>query len=217
MKIPFAEAASHIEKTGRSDSENIFYRLRPMTSDTAALPAANRQHYPGIPLAQVPLNAEPAPAQVATIALSANRYRPDWYELRTQGTEHVAPQERNTDQDTRLLVGALQSAFPARPPRKFDSWEVPSLNVLDCVLSLNRPYDTFCFPRVQEFANRHPTVGTLTGLLELITAYASPLEFSVRVLDYRDEGRAATLVGVVKWLLAVQQRFSGASETSRLT
>jgi len=38
VKVPFAEVASHIEKTGRSNSENIFYRLRPMTSGTAPPP-----------------------------------------------------------------------------------------------------------------------------------------------------------------------------------
>jgi hypothetical protein len=162
-------------------------------------------------------NAEPERARSETSALGANRPRPDWAVLRMAGTERVDPQERNTDQETRLLVAALQSAFPVRLPRKFDSWAVPPLNVLDCVLSLNRLYDTFCLPRVQEFANRHPAVGTLTGLLELINAYTTPLDFSVTELDYRDEGRAETLVGVVKWLLAVQQRFSGASETSRLT
>lgn len=42
VKVPFVEVASHIEKTGRSNSENIFYRLRPVMPDTATLqPATN--------------------------------------------------------------------------------------------------------------------------------------------------------------------------------
>ena len=40
LKVPFAEVAPYIEKTGRSNSENIFYRLRQMTSGTATLPPA---------------------------------------------------------------------------------------------------------------------------------------------------------------------------------
>ncbi len=159
-----------------------------------------------------PSNDRTERARDVTPDRNANQSLSDW--VRSKSAGHRASQ--NVDQEIRRLVGALRSVFPAILPQKFDSWAVPPLNVLDCVLSLNRQYDTFCLPRVQEFANRHRTVSTLTGLLELVNAYASPLEFSIRELDYRDEGRAATLVGVTRWLLTVQQRFSGSSEISRL-
>jgi hypothetical protein len=123
---------------------------------------------------------------------------------------------KDLDQDTRLLIETLRHCFPTPPRRGFASWSVPPLNVLDCVLSLNRRYETFCKPRVRQFANQHPEVDTLTRLLHLINKYPTPLEFSIRELDYRDEGRAATLVGVLTYLLQAQKAFKGSSETSRL-
>lgn len=49
VKVPFAEVASHIEKTGRSDSENIFYRLRPITRGTTTrLPATHFSSTPDV-------------------------------------------------------------------------------------------------------------------------------------------------------------------------
>jgi hypothetical protein len=59
-------------------------------------------------------------------------------------------------------------------------------------------------------------VDTLESLLRLINRYSTPLEFSTKELNYRDEERAATLVGVLTHLLQVQNAFKGSSETSRL-
>ena len=123
---------------------------------------------------------------------------------------------KDVDRDTRLLIETLRHCFPTPPRRGFARWSVPPLNVLDCVLSLNRRYETFCKPRVQQFANQHPEVDTLTRLLHLINKYPTSLEFSIKELDYRDEGRAATLVGVLTYLLQAQKAFKGSSETSRL-
>lgn len=122
------------------------------------------------------------------------------------------------DHKTRLLVEKLRQSFPDGPPKgEAGGWLVPPLDVLDCVLSLNRRYDEFCLPRVKHFQKRHPEVDSLAGLLELIRSYSSPLEFSVHELDYRDEARASTLVGVIMYLLRVQTGFSGSSEVARLT
>jgi hypothetical protein len=124
----------------------------------------------------------------------------------------------DTDQDAKLMIEVLQHSFPV-PPDEGESggWSVPPLNVLDCVLSLNRHYDRFCLPRVRQFANQHPEVDTLTRLLDLINTYPNHLEFSVMELNYRDEKRAVTLVGVLGYLLQVQAAFNGSSEASRLT
>lgn len=121
------------------------------------------------------------------------------------------------NRDVGLVVAALQRAFPSGPSRgKFDSWDFPPLNVLDCVLSLNRNYDSFCLPRVERFKQRHPEIDSLQGLLRLIRSYASPLAFSVRELEYNDDKRAAVLVGVLEHLIDVQKPFTGASELARL-
>jgi hypothetical protein len=100
---------------------------------------------------------------------------------------------------------------------EFTNWGIAPLDVLDCVLSLNRPYDRFCLPRVQNFSDRHPEVKSLQVLLSLIQGYQSPLEFSIRELDYRDEARAETLVGVLNYLLTVQRSIAGDSEAERLS
>jgi hypothetical protein len=123
---------------------------------------------------------------------------------------------KQMDQDTRLLIEALRRSFPTPPKRGFNSWSVPPLNVLDCVLSLNRRYDTFCKPRVHKFASQHPEVDTLARMVRLINRYSTPLEFSITELDYRDGQRAATLVGVLTHLIQAQKAFKGSSETSRL-
>jgi hypothetical protein len=119
---------------------------------------------------------------------------------------------------TGLLVYKLQQSFPGGPPKgESGGWHVPPLDVLDCVLSLNRSYDKFCLPKVQQFQKRHPELDSLAGLLKLIRSYPSPLEFSVHELNYRDEARASVLVQVIEYLLQEQTGFDGSSETDRLT
>jgi hypothetical protein len=115
------------------------------------------------------------------------------------------------------LTSKLQELFPTGPPTGgFTNWGIPPLDVLDCVLSLNRRYDSFCLPRVQSFSERHPEIESLLDMLSLIRRYESPLEFSTRELDYRDEARAETLVGVLNYLLAAQRSIKGDSEAERL-
>ena len=123
----------------------------------------------------------------------------------------------DVDQDTRLLIEALKHSFPTAPGEgESGGWTIPPLNVLDCVLSLNRHYDRFCLPRVQRFAEQHPNVDSLARLRDLINEYPNPLEFSAKELNYRDKKRAETLVGVLRYLLEVQAAFNGPSEASRL-
>ena len=115
------------------------------------------------------------------------------------------------------LISKLQEVFPGGlPVGKSTNWGVPPLNVLDCVLSLNRHYDSFCLPRVQNFKKRHPEIESLQALLSIIRSYQSPLEFSIQELDYRDEARAKTLVGVLNYLVAEQRSIMGDSESDRL-
>lgn len=116
-----------------------------------------------------------------------------------------------------LVADALRRTFPAGPPRgEAGDWSNPALDVLDCVLSLNRNYDHFCQPRVTEFRDRHPEITSVRGLRGLIGSYPTPLVFSIAELNYRDERRAATLVGVAEYLIKAQTAFSGATEAERL-
>ncbi len=122
------------------------------------------------------------------------------------------------EQDVDRLIAALCRAFGDNPPsRTFGGgWPAPAMNVLDCVLSLNRRYYAFCEPRLDRFEKAHPEVQTLAQLLQLIGKYSTPLEFSITELDYHDEKRAATLVGVTTYLNHAQDEFDGQTEALRL-
>ena len=116
------------------------------------------------------------------------------------------------------VADALRRAFPAGPPAgEAGGWLNPALDVLDCVLSLNRNYDRFCLPRVNAFAKQHPEVTSLKGLLGLIASYRTPLAFSITELAYQDERRAETLIGVTRYLATKQGCFSGPTEAQRLS
>jgi len=97
----------------------------------------------------------------------------------------------------------------------FSGWQNAPLNVLDCVLSLNRSYEKFCLPRVERFSVRRPDIRQLAAFRELIVSYPSPLRFSEVELDYRDERRASVLLGVTEYLLrALDDSPEGAGELS---
>ena len=95
-------------------------------------------------------------------------------------------------------------------------WPYPSLNVLNCVLSLNRHYDAFALPRVEAFAERHPSVVELAQLRDLIDSYESPVRFSIQELDYDYCEWAQMLRRVVEYLISVQHEYEGSSEYERL-
>jgi hypothetical protein len=80
-------------------------------------------------------------------------------------------------------------------------WYNPALDVIDCVLSLNRKYKAFVLPRVYAFQEKHPGIINILQLRELIASYPTPLEFSINELNYNDAGRAQILIGVVEYLL----------------
>lgn len=131
----------------------------------------------------------------------------------SESTHEIVPR---IDHDVDLLVDALRRTFPDGPPeRTFGDWGTAAMNVLDCVLSLNRRYYPFCEQRLDRFRTAHPDVETVEQLLELIGKYRTPLEFSVQELDYRDANRAQTLVGVCQYMNTVQTAFEGETEMAR--
>jgi hypothetical protein len=122
--------------------------------------------------------------------------------------------ESNSDSYT--LAVAIREQFPEMSRRPFEPWQTPPLNVLDCVLSLYRRYQSFCYPRVLKFSERRREITTLAGLRRLIGDYPTPLAFITEELNYRDERRAITLLGVTGYLLAAQQDHAGTTEQERL-
>lgn len=132
---------------------------------------------------------------------------------------HYAPEDQIP-----LSIALRARAAKTGPAPAFSCWKNAPLNVLDCVLSLNRNYKKFCLPRVEAFSARRPDIQQLAAFRKLIMSYPSPLRFSEAELNYRDEGRASVLLGVSEYLLRALDAFpektgelSGAkSEMARL-
>ncbi len=82
----------------------------------------------------------------------------------------------------------------------------PAVKVTDCVLSLNRPYDTFVAPRLKTFMSNHPNIQQITELAELITSYSTPHAFVQQELNYNHEDRARILHEVVMFLCTIIQQ-----------
>ena len=114
------------------------------------------------------------------------------------------------------LANALFEQYSSVAVNSNYGWQSPALNVLDCVLSLNRKYKSMVLPRVKSFAKRHPEVIDLEDLQKLIEDYASPSDFIRQELNYNDPGRAQVLCNVIKYLIAIQNNYQGATEQERL-
>lgn len=118
--------------------------------------------------------------------------------------------------DVEKLIQVLQERFSHVTPGDDYAWDNAALNVIDCVLSLNRQYYSFVVPRIRGFSERHPDIVAIHQLDALIDAYATPLEFMREELRYRDEQRAQTLRDAVQYMLAVQDDYPGDTEVERL-
>jgi hypothetical protein len=104
--------------------------------------------------------------------------------------------------ESEQLAALLTRDFPNLAPSTNRAWSrAPALRVVDCVLSLNRHYDQFVLPRLDAFEGRFPAVETILQLRALIKSYKSPTAFANDALDCNDPARAATLRGIVEYLV----------------
>ena len=102
------------------------------------------------------------------------------------------------------LVAAIRQLAPAIVPSTDEAWkQSPALCVIDCVLSLNRNYDKFVVPRLEEFCRKWPQLESFTQLQTLIKKYTSAHEFTKRELRYNDETRSEVLTSVVDWVVEI--------------
>ncbi len=118
--------------------------------------------------------------------------------------------------DVDELARVLKERFSGVSYRGDYGWPHPALNVIDCILSLNRRYNSFVVPRVTNFAPRRPTIVGLSHLRELMDSFENPLHFSIEELNYNDGPRAETLQGVIDYLVDAQQDYEGGTERERL-
>lgn len=79
----------------------------------------------------------------------------------------------------------------------------PAVKIIDCVLSLNRKYDTFVVPRLETFMNNHPETQQTIKLANLIASYPTSHAFMIQELNYNHEDRARVLESVVRYVCTI--------------
>lgn len=119
-------------------------------------------------------------------------------------------------QDVGLVAAAIQRAYGHVEINADYGWGLPSLNVLDCVLSLNRRYNSFVLPRIRNFGREHPNVNSLEELEGLIEEHESPCDFMCTQLNYNHTDRARILGEVIDYLLYEESQYAGRSQRQRL-
>ncbi len=92
----------------------------------------------------------------------------------------------------------------------------PAVLVIDCVLSLNRRYDSFVVPRIENFMEKHPDIQSVNELRILIAKYPTPHDFMHQELNYNYEERANTLLKVVDFLSQIIRNASNMQEDEAL-
>lgn len=111
------------------------------------------------------------------------------------------------ESDIAAVAAKLKQIAPHVTKSDDPEWSYPpAVKVIDCVLSLNRPYDKFVVPRLKVFMDRHPEIHRVTQLSELMTGYSTPHEFVVNELNYNHEDRASILQFVVTFVRSVVEQ-----------
>lgn len=119
--------------------------------------------------------------------------------------------------DVDILADVLIKRFGHVTIRQDYGWpSSTALNVLDCVLSLNRRYDSVVRPRVYDFSIRYPNVTDISHLSSAINQYSEFGKFLKEKLNYNDVRREHTLRGLVEYMIAVQKNYAGNTERERL-
>ena len=124
--------------------------------------------------------------------------------------------ELNTDEIERL-IRALKADFPSVSPDDYPVWNYPPpVQVIDCVLSLNRQYDAYVVPRIEAFVVRHADIRDCLQLRELIGTFPSADRFLAEELGTDFPDRARVLAQVLDRVIAICERSQGGCEKERL-
>ncbi len=115
-----------------------------------------------------------------------------------------------TDLD-RLTLAISQKFGSSIPPKDY-GWHAPALNVLDCVLSLNRRYNAFVLPRIYAFQAKHRDIYFLGHLRTQIDRFPTPNHFSITELNYNHPDRARILNEVLNFMIRIQVSHRGETE-----
>jgi len=111
------------------------------------------------------------------------------------------------------LVDALQKLGSNIAPSQDAAWTNPvAVKIIDCVLSLNRPYDRFVVPRLEQFKTKHPQIITAAQLAALMASYSDANAFVEQELNYKHVERAVILDKVVQFVCEITSTHAGEDE-----
>lgn len=121
------------------------------------------------------------------------------------------------EDDAKRVVAAVERDLKGRPEPDWSiADEPPAAKIIDCVLSLRKPYKSVVLPRVKEFIANFPDVVSSRQLLKLIDASGGAEAFIAKRLRMNSPGKGLAIVGVAQYLDDMQTRFDGADEMARL-
>lgn len=119
--------------------------------------------------------------------------------------------------EIKLVGKGIQNVYQKHFAKNDSSWESPALNVIACVLSLNKNWDRVVLKRIMEFRRRHhPAVSSLRELKLKIKECGGPTRFLKLEMDLNDPQRAKVLLGVLNFVEKAQTQVIGKTEKSRL-
>ena len=119
--------------------------------------------------------------------------------------------------DAAKLAQSIARDFPqAREPKVRARPLTTPAKIIDCVLSLRKPYNTVVVPRVTKFLDTHPEARTCEDLRAVMATHSSPAAFVASELQMNSPRKAEMIVGVVEYLLDAQSKFTASTEDDRL-
>ena len=124
-----------------------------------------------------------------------------------------------TESDIAAVAARLKQIAPDIPATVTEGpgWShPPAVKIIDCILSLNRKYDTFVVPRLKAFMDNHPDTQRVVELANLMTSYPTPHAFVKQELNYNHKDRARILQSVVSCVRTIFEKAPTVSEEEAL-
>jgi len=92
----------------------------------------------------------------------------------------------------------------------------PALVIIEAILSINKPYDTFVVPTLNRFKGNNLEISSLHSLLKLVDSRGGPEKFFKIELEYYYPQMANTFYDVLRFFISIEKNYPGTSEYERL-
>ena len=124
--------------------------------------------------------------------------------------------------ESEIIARDLKKKYPNTIPNPNYGWKYPSLNILDCVLSIERSYINFAHDRVKKFNENNPDCTSIENLIDMIQKYKYNYneygygEFTNKELNYNHAERGRMIFEVSQFLLNEISKNSTGNQTVEL-